>query len=182
MDKTLNLRAKALGLCPFALICKAILDKSHYISQSVSSCVKTREVIFFTFFTDWYEGLYRIMCVKLLSLWEVFHMGKAFMLLKIEGIEPWTNETTYPLPAPPPILLNHRSQVHSPLFRAILDSDILWLCVVHCVCVCVCVRERRKEKRQGDLSYHSGVLESMSERDLRIWLVRMQLLFDGVLF
>ena len=65
------------------------------------------------------------------------------------------------------------SQVHSPLFRAILDSNILCvcvhsLCVCVCVCVCVCKRERRKEKRQGDLSYYSGILESMSERDLRI--------------
>ena len=94
-------------------------------------------------------------------------------IFQARGLEWGAISFSDPLPTPPHILLNHRSQVHSPLFRAILDSNILCvcvhsLCVCVCVCVCVCKRERRKEKRQGDLSYYSGILESMSERDLRI--------------
>lgn len=75
--------------------------------------------------------------MKLLSLWEVFHMSKRFMLLKIEGRESCTNETTYSFPTPPNILLNHRSLVHFHLIRAILDSHIL--------CLHVCVKENDKE-------------------------------------
>ena len=95
----------------------------------------------------WRLVWYKIMCAKLLSLWELFLTGKTFSLLKIEGIESWTNKATYHLPTPPNILVNHRSQVHFPLFRAIQDSNILWLCV--CVwCVCVCVRERERGERE----------------------------------
>lgn len=69
------------------------------------------------------------MCVKLLFTLEGPPHGQDIVLLK-EGTKSWVNETTNPLPTPPNILLNHRSQAQFPLFRAILDPTI-----PDCVCV-----------------------------------------------
>lgn len=76
-------------------------------------------------------------------------MGKTFMLVKVERRQSWANETNCPFPTPPNSLLNHRSQAHSPPFRAIPAS-------FDCVCAFVCDRERERKERgvktQGDVA------------------------------
>lgn len=108
-----NLAVKALGLCPFSLTCKVMLDKSYDIYESFNFFMyKNRSGSISDFLHKCGMKVYIGSCLwNCFSLWEVLHMGKTFMLL--EWIESQANETIF-------------SALH-PIFCEIIDLKLTFL-------------------------------------------------------